>query len=63
MAKITPDMKIGQIFREYPEAVDYLLEQNICECDFTTMKRSLEQVARQRGLDLEKLLEELNRRI
>ncbi len=60
---ITPEMKIGQIFREYPEAIDYLLEHNICECDFTTMKRTLREVAEERGLDLEKLLQELNRRI
>jgi iron-sulfur cluster repair protein YtfE (RIC family) len=59
---ITPETKIGQIFREYPRAIDYLLEHNICECDFATMKRTLREVAEERGLDLEKLLEELNKR-
>ncbi len=60
---ITPDTKVGEIFRNYPRAIDYLLEHNICECDFATMRRTLREVAEERGLDLDKLLKELNARI
>jgi len=60
---ITADTKVEEVFRNYPKAIDYLLENNICECDFATMKRTLREVARERGLDLEELLRELNSRI
>ncbi len=60
---ITPETRVEEVFRNYPRAIDYLLENNICECDFATMKRTLREVAEERGLDLEKLLKELNSRI
>ncbi len=53
----------------YPGTTDYLLELNICGCSLGEIpgKRSieltLEDVVRERNINLEKLLEELNRRI
>lgn len=63
MAEITPETKIVTLFREYPEVTDYLLDLGICSCEgIEALKRTLRDEAKERDLDLEKLLRELNRR-
>lgn len=59
---ITRDMLIGEILREKPEAVETLLRfgMGCIGCPSSQME-SLEQAAMVHGIDLEKLLEELNK--
>lgn len=59
---ITRDMLIGEILREKPESVETLLRfgMGCIGCPSSQME-SLEQAAMVHGVDLEKLLEELNK--
>lgn len=59
---ITRDMLIGEILREKPESVETLLRfgMGCIGCPSSQME-SLEQAAMVHGIDLEKLLEELNK--
>lgn len=59
---ITKDMLIGEILREKPEAVETLLRfgMGCIGCPSSQME-SLEQAAMVHGIDLEKLLAELNK--
>ncbi|WP_352420320.1 DUF1858 domain-containing protein [Proteiniborus sp.] len=59
---ITRDMLIGEILREKPEAVETLLRfgMGCIGCPSSQME-SLEQAAMVHGIDLEKLLTELNK--
>lgn len=59
---ITRDMLIGELLREKPEAVETLLRFGMgCVGCPSSQMESLEQAAMVHGLDLEKLLEELNK--
>ncbi len=59
---ITREMLIGEILREKPEAVETLLRFGMgCVGCPSSQMESLEQAAMVHGLDLEKLLEELNK--
>jgi len=61
---ITSETKILQIFREYPEAIDYLLDIGICECHgLEGLRRSIKEEVEERELDIKEVLEELNRRV
>ncbi|GBE54921.1 hypothetical protein BMS3Bbin15_01085 [archaeon BMS3Bbin15] len=61
---ITAETKISQIFREYPEAIDYLLDLGICECHgLEGLRKSIKEEAECRELDIKEVLEELNRRV
>lgn len=63
MDKISPTTKICDIYRMYPKAIDYLLELGMCECQgMATLTNTLESEAKKRGLDLEEVLLELNKR-
>lgn len=59
---ITKDMLIGEIIREKPEAVETLLSFGMgCVGCPSSQMESLEQAAMVHGIDLERLLEELNK--
>jgi len=69
MKKINPKARVYEVMRLYPKTTDYFLELGVCGCSFgeKTDKRdvelTLEELAREKGLDLKKLLSELRRRI
>lgn len=61
--KISGTTKICDIYRRHPRAIDYLIELGICECQgMGTLANTVESEVKERGLDLEKVLEELNKR-
>ena len=61
--KILPTTKVCDIFRMHPRAIDYLIELSICECQgMGTLANTVEREVKERGLDLETVLLELNRR-
>ncbi len=61
MSEITPETRVYEIFRKYPEAVDYLLEIGICECaGLQGMKKTLREQAEELNMDVEKIVEKLN---
>lgn len=64
MGKIEATTKIFEIYRKYPKVANYLLELGICGCeDLSELKNTVEDVAKQRKIDIEKFLIELNKRI
>ena len=61
---ITAEIKISQIFREYPEAVDYLLDIGIGGWHgLEGLRRSIKEEVEERELNMKEVLEELNRRV
>jgi hypothetical protein len=61
--KITGTTKICDIYRWHSRAIDYLIELGICECQgMGTLANTVEREVKERGLDLEKVLKELNKR-
>jgi hypothetical protein len=68
MSKIHAKMKVFEVMRKYPKATDYLVDLGLCGCDFgenfgmRSYHLTLEQVAKEKKVDLDKLLEELNKR-
>ncbi len=58
---ITKDMTIGQVIREHPESIPVFLKNGLTciGCPMASME-SLEQGALSHGIDLEKMLLELN---
>ncbi len=61
---ITKDMKIGEICRQYPQTVPVLKNFGLdcLECQIADLE-ALEHGAGVHKVDIEKLLEELNRKI
>ncbi|GEM_PF-1833147 len=59
---IDAETKVATLFREYPETVDYLLSLGLCECKETFMM-ALGDVAREKGIDIEDLLQEIRARV
>lgn len=68
-AKIHAKMKVYEVMRRFPRATDYLVELGLCGCGFgekfgmRSYHLTLEEVAREKNIELEKLLEELNKYI
>lgn len=63
--KIEADTKIVNILRKHPRAAEYLLELGICGCEISSVKdvnATIEEEVHKRGLSLDKVLAELNRR-
>ena len=60
--EINADTKVVTLFREYPETVDYLLSLGLCECN-DTLVLTLKDVAREKSIDLDKLLREVRSRV
>ncbi|GMT48298.1 hypothetical protein MNBD_NITROSPIRAE03-473 [hydrothermal vent metagenome] len=59
---INADTKVSTLFREYPETIDYLLSLGLCECK-DTIVMALKEVAKEKGMDLDKLLREVKSRV
>jgi len=58
---ITKELKVSDVFREYPGAKQALIARGICDCcggDFT-----LEETAKNKNIDLDALLQELEKEI
>ena len=50
--------------KNYPELTDYLMELGLCGCGIdSSLFWTVERVAKEKGLDLEDLLRELNKRV
>ena len=64
--KITSSMKVNELMQRYPELTDFLMEIGLCGCDYgreSNLTWTIESVAHNKGIDLRKLLEELNKKI
>jgi hypothetical protein len=66
--KIHAKMRVFEVLRRYPRVTDYLMDLGLCGCGFgerfgmRSYHLTLEQVAREKKIDLSELLEELNKR-
>lgn len=61
MDKITKDMIIGEIVNKYPETANVFMKNGLqCIGCMMAMMETLEQGAKSHGIDMEKLLKELN---
>ncbi len=60
--EVTRDMLIGDLIRQKPEAVDVLMRFGMgCVGCPSSQMESIEQAAQVHGMDVEVLLEELNK--
>ncbi|MCY6485300.1 DUF1858 domain-containing protein [Clostridium aestuarii] len=60
--KITKDMLIGDIVRQYPESIEVLMSFGMgCVGCPSAQGESLEEAAMVHGMDIEKLIEALNK--
>lgn len=64
MAKITKDMSLGEVMQNHPEAIEVLLNYGLhcvgCHVAFT---ETIEQGAEAHGIDLDKLLKDMNKAV
>ena len=59
--KITKDMIMGEIVKKYPETTEVFMKNGLhCIGCVMAMMETLEQGAKSHGIELEKLLKELN---
>ena len=59
--KVTKDMLIGDLIRQYPEAINILMQNGLgCVGCPASQMESIEEAAMVHGLDVNKLLKELN---
>ena len=67
--EINAKARVYEVIKRYPETTDYFLELGLCGCCFGELpgKRGVEltlaDVAREKNMDIKKLLKELKRRI
>ena len=64
--KIEASIKVNEIMNLYPELTDFLLDIGLCGCDYgreSNLNCTIERVAKDKGIDLQELLIELNKRI
>lgn len=61
--EIKASNKLIDILRDYPEVTDYFLGKGICGCGDEDLNWTAAKVAEEKGIDLNKFLEELNNRI
>lgn len=59
MVNITKEMKIFEVTKKYPKAINVLGNFKIDFC--CGGARSLEEAAKAKGIDVDKLIEELNK--
>lgn len=59
--KITSKMKVGEVMRNYPSTVNLFLRYGICNC--CGVENTIEKIAGANEIDLEKLLDELNKQV
>ncbi len=61
---ITPETRIMVIMKEYPELTDYFLELGYCGCGgLQEMKKTVKDVAEEKGFEIEAFIESLNSRL
>ncbi len=66
---IGPKARVYEVIRRYPETTDYFLELGLCGCSIGEspgrrgVELTLEELAKERGIELEKLLKELLSRV
>ena len=66
MQSISASTKVNEILKEYPELTDYLMELGLCRADAgpdSILSWPLSRAAEDKGLNLDKLLTDLNSRI
>jgi len=64
MGKITKEMKIEEIIQKYPKVIEVFLEYNFhCVGCAAASFENLEQGALAHGIDVEKLVNDLNKAI
>ncbi len=64
--KIEASIKVNEIMQLYPELTDFLMDIGLCGCDYgreSNLNRTIEKVAKDKGIGLQELLEELNKRL
>ena len=65
--EISPKTKANDVMRSYPETTDYFVEIGICGCEFDgkfgkmPMMKPLEEIAREKNIPLEDLLDKIKR--
>ncbi|MBI1810966.1 MAG: hypothetical protein HY035_11350 [Nitrospirae bacterium] len=60
---INASHRLKEILRDFPELTDYFLEMGICGCGDEGLNWTIARMAEERGIDLNKFLEEVNKRI
>ncbi|MBI5042961.1 MAG: hypothetical protein HZC10_03850 [Nitrospirae bacterium] len=60
---IKASTRLKDILMNFPELTDYLLKMGICGCGDEDLNLTVAEMADAKGIDLNKLLEEVNRRI
>ncbi|MBI4655001.1 MAG: hypothetical protein HY752_08450 [Nitrospirae bacterium] len=66
IGEIKASTKVIDIIKNFPELTEYFLNLGICGCGYkfeSDYYWNIEKVAKEKGLDLKSLLEELNIRI
>lgn len=59
--KVTKDMLIGDLIREFPESINILMQNGLgCVGCPASQMESIEEAAMVHGLDVNELLEQLN---
>jgi len=62
MPKITKDMSFGEVLQKYPKTVEVFLKYGMhCVGCVVAMYETIEQGARAHGIDVKKLLADLNK--
>jgi len=64
--RITPSTRVNEILQDYPELTDRLMELGICGCEYGpdhSLGWELSRAAAEKDMDLQALLDDLNRRI
>jgi len=62
--EIDASTTVGAILRDYPELTDWFMELGLCGCGHdSTMMWTLERLAKEKGMDLAALLDDINKRI
>jgi hybrid cluster-associated redox disulfide protein len=64
MKKITKNMILGEVARNYPETINVFLEHGLpCAMCHIAFHETIEQGAKSHGIKVDKLIEELNKAI
>jgi hypothetical protein len=64
--KIGASIKVNELMQLYPELTDFLMDIGLCGCDYgreSNLNWTIEQVAKDKDIDLQELLIELNKKI
>jgi len=61
---IEASTKVGTILRDYPELTDWFMDLGLCGCgNDSSMMWTLERLAREKDMDLARLLVDINEKI